>query len=295
MAIHTGYGIKVGGNTIGGITTADDNTGIGVTADTLSSQPYSYFSAVNKIAPKVTFTTKSVYSALGICGLLGVNIKDANLTTWSIPFAEAGLPTNAGAISRTYGYGVLVPRRLSWSKDGDATLDYEALCTSDPTGTYAPVVIGATSPPALTGLNVEVWTLYSVSLQSVAIGDLDSMSLDFGIDAQTGGSGEGGSMYDLESWIRKITPTWTFGGMDVSLLNAAKVPLTGKNVISGTVVLAQRDQGGGLAAGRLTFTTRGILVVDGAASGSSNDPQKVSLKMTTRHDGTNLPIVVAYA
>lgn len=299
-ATHTLYGIEAGtGVLIGGITRQNIATNSQINGEVTSGEVYRRFLSLyqQKITPG--FSTLAIAAALGQVGVSGVSIAD--MTGGLDLFAQKNLcggTRSSGSTHRrfTFSKGILVPRRLSVNHGGDATLDYEAVIAYD--GVNAPVVItdSIALPTGLLGMT-ERFTMAGMTIGSVSVGAKQSWSIDFGIDAV--GEGADSDIYDTCSYIRTIQSQLTVESIDVGLLAAANIPLTGKVATHATtsIYLRKRLSGGtGFVADgtpeHVKITCDGLIVPDNAFTADGGNSGRVSFTLPLRYDGTNAPVII---
>lgn len=294
---HGIYGVGVGATLLGGITRQSLVTNSEVKSEASSGEIYSRFTALyaQRVAP--SFTTRSIASALNVCGALGVSIAglSGGLAVYAQKHTDGG--TRAGASSHrkyTMVKGILVPRTLQVDHQGDATLSYDAIVTYD--GVNDPVVITdlVSLPSGLT--DAERFTLGTAAVGGVTIGQKTGVSIDFGLTVR--GEGADSDVWDTLASIETMHPTITFDGIDVEWCKAANIPLAGKAATHANtaIYLRKRSAGGtfvtNVTAEHVKLTAAGMIVADTLFDGGAGETGKAKLTLRCDYDGTNAPIVV---
>ncbi|MFZ5785119.1 MAG: hypothetical protein ACOY3Y_01645 [Acidobacteriota bacterium] len=293
------YAVSVGDTLLGGITQQNLVTGTEVRSDKNSGDVYARFLALyaQKIAPG--FTTTAIAAALGLCATTGASLADmtGGLKLYAQKHADGGTRT-AGAAHRSYGFarGILLPRQLTVSHQGDATLSYDAVIVSAD-GINAPMTItDATALPASAVGPSERFTLGPVTVGGVALSQKTQLQIDFGIDAVAEGADS--DIWDTLASIREIQSTIRITGSDPEWLKSTNIPLEGKAAthLNTSIYLRKRAHGGTFVAGateeHIKITADGLAYVDQVMSASGNNPSETTLVIATRYDGTNAPLVV---
>lgn len=303
--LHTLYAVHLFADSmgaavlIGGITQLDVPTGTEVRSEPTSGDPYPSHQAIVAQRPRANFTTHHIARALDATGLVGIPLKSVTnfgLRLYAAKYAEGSTPASGSNHLRwTIREGVLVPRRLSVSHQGDATLTYEVLVTYD--GTNAPIV--ATDSVELpTGLvDDERFTLGAVTVGGVPLPQVTGFDIDFGLGAETEGSNS--DVWDTHSSIRTVRPMLTLRGIDATWFKDSVIPLVGR---AGThantaIYLRKRTDDGatfvdGATAEHIKYTACGLAYVDQIFSAQTNQPGEPAVMMPLRYDGTNYPLVV---
>jgi len=299
-ATHTHYGVLLNDTSptlIGNVIRQNIATNSQINGEITSGQVYRSFLALysQKIAPG--FSTYAIASALGSIGVLGLNI--AELASGLDFYAQKNLDgsTRAGTLSHrkfTFVKGLVVPRRLSVDHQGDAVLDYELVVTYD--GTNDPMVItdSISLPSGIT--DNERYTMAGSTIGGVAITGKRRFAIEFGVDAISEGADS--DVWDTIAHIRAVQTELTIDSVDVDLVKAAGIPLTGKAATHAntSIMLRKRAHAGTFVADataeHIELTADGMIIPDDAFSSDGQEPGKVSFRMPLRFDGTNVPLTV---
>ncbi len=294
----TRYGVHTAqvGNDVLRLTAGAVTTGTEVRAEPTAGEVYARHVSMIGQRPGATFSGLSIADMLAVVGLSGVNIANLSggLKVWAGKWAD-GSTRAAGSVHRKYtiNKGLLHLGTLSCEHRGDAKLDLAALATWDTSND--PVVIGDSQPlPALPG--EERFTLGPITLESISLGGLKSLSIDFAVTAETEGSGS--SKWDTQSSIATIIPIITLRGIDIEWLKSTNIPLEGKAATHANTKIYLRKYADGNSyvaddvAEHVKFTAAGLAYIDTALDVSGNDTGETSLVMVCKNDGSNDPIVI---
>ncbi len=298
-ATHTHYAVRLNDTVptlIGGISRQNIATGSQVNGEATSGEVYRRFLALytQKIAPG--FSTFAIASGLTAIAPPGLNI--GGLANGLDFFAQKNLlgGTRAGATSHrqfTFNAGILVPRRLSVEHGGDAVLDYEAVVIHD--GDNAPIVItdSVSLPTPIT--DNERFALGPTTIGSVDVSGKTRVTIDFGLNVI--GQGADGDIWDTFAHVRTQDSTITIESVDVGVIDAAGIPLTGLSAthVTTAIYFRKRTATGFVAnatAEHIQLTADGLIVPDEAFSSDGQSPGKVTFTMPLKFDGTNAPLVI---
>jgi len=294
---HGLYAVEFDATLLPGITQCRVDTGTDVQGDATSGEVYNRWLSVYAQKPKATFASKAIASALDLCGLAGLDVSGlaAGLKLYAQMHARAS--TRAGAASHrkyTLNDGLVVPRTLSVSHRGDATLSYDVLVLYD--GVNDPLVISdaVTLPAGLT--DAERFTLGPITIESVSLTTVQKFDVDFGItgDPDAGDS----SIWDTYCSIRGIKPKITLSGFDVEWLKAANIPLTGKSATHLNTAIYLRKRAAGstfvadVTAEHIKFTAAGLAYIETPFDASDDGVSTTSLVMPLKYDGDNAPLTI---
>lgn len=246
--------------------------------------------------PTATFQSTDIVSALGITSQLGVSI---SAMTAGLKFYLAKMVDEAtadpGSVHRmfTIVQGILVPKSLSGSGDGDVTLDGEATATWD--GTNDPIQISDTAALPVISAAAARFGLGSATIGSVSIGQVNQLSIDFGIELEV--LRDGANIWPEMVIIKSIKPVLSLTGTKISNFAAGGIPLLGKagTHANTTFWLRKRESGATFLADataeHVKFTAAGLAYVE-TVGGSHDQPAELSIKMPLDFDGTNEPLTV---
>lgn len=292
---------------IGGITSINIPPGIETQGDD-SGLKYEQSRSITAIAPVPSFTTKSLRQVLSLLGADGFCYgPDAagEVGPQNTDGTHPGLEIygrkqvdcqvdSSGDAKYTSGAGLLLLNGLSAERGQDVTLDVMSHCLSDVAGT-APLlhVYNATIP---TTFVEEQFTLGHFMIAGIGINEEGmSVSVDFGVDI-TDKLPALGDVYPKSVGVRTVRPTITVTARDPSLIQAAKLALTGADCTHANTVFQFRkreDRATLIAAGtseHVTMTAYGFVVPDEMFSGSGNADASNSFQIRCMDDGTNSPI-----
>lgn len=263
----------------------------------MTGEIYPRHIAIASIKPGAMLKTHALQDWLDQIGLTGKAIASSSqdgLEIYFQKFAANGGPAS-GSVHRslTISSGLIVPRRLTVSHQGDAELTFDVLIIYD--GTNDPIVVAdnvalPSSPP-----DNERFTIGPVDIGGVTINHIRSVEIDFGINARTLGADS--DIYDTRAEIRTINPTITMRGIDVTLLKSAGIPIGGLAATHANTAIyfRKRTQTGFVADAtqeHIEVTAYGLAVIDDAAGQSGDENAETSFRLECAFDGTNTPIVI---
>lgn len=305
--IHGLYAVKIGATTLGGITQQGMPTGTEVRGEPRSGEEYARILAMVAQNPRITFSTEHIATALGACGLAGVDMNTSALTLYAQK-AAAGGSRAAGSVHNSYNvdYGILVPRRLTCDHQGDAALNYEALIAYD--GLVDPIVLSGSAALPAASTTKERFSIGTVKIGAVTLAEVKSIEIDFGITAVQESSDS--DVWPSFAYIQQTQPTITLRGISADWFNAAAVPIGGLSGSHANTIIYLRkrlDGGASWGAGQsfgyvanasavhIKFTAAGLVYVDDGFSANNNTPGEVSLVMPLQYDGSNAPLTIDVA
>lgn len=302
MAITKAYALSVvtlDAAVFNGITAGNIPTGTEVRGQPTSGEALARFASIVAQAPKLLFSTLNIAAALDIVGVMGHIVGAVDqvpnlLSAYYQQFAP-GASRMATSVNQRCDItaGIIVPRTLSVSGNGDATLSYEAFAIFD--GTNIPLIV--TPDVALPAVaDAERFAIGPVTLESIPIPQVTGIDIDFGLSviALT----DGGEIYPTMACIQTVAPKITIKGIDPDWLADAVIPLLGLPITQAntTIFLRKRLFGQTFVldetAEHVSFTAGGIAHIEEAVGGSGQDPATCSLVVTPIWDGTNDVIVV---
>jgi len=263
--------------------------GMEIRREPTSGEVYPRYIAVVAGNPSATFGTYALKIALDAIGLTGLDISTlaTGVELFCNKHADGGTRA-AGGAHRTFtsDKGLVVPQGLDTDHRGDAVLRYNVIPTSN--GTDEPFAISdAATMPALT--DSTRFTLGPVSIGGVTIGQMQSLGIEFGVNAVPESAGS--ELYPSFVSIETIAPVFTCRVSKQSVLAAGAIPMEGKvgTVANTSFYLRKRAAGGtfvaDVTAEHIKMTAAGIAVVSGVSANS------VEIRYEVNYDGTNAPIV----
>ena len=240
------------------------------------------------------FGTHQLAVALAECAQTGHVIENNGLIFYAQKYTKGSTPA-AGSVHRKYtiAEGVLVPRTISCTHQGDAEIIYEAMATYD--GSNAPIVEADSQSLPAAVADSERFTIGGVTIGSVSIDHIRQLDIDFGIMVLLVGADS--DQYDTFAAVRGIAPSITLRGINIEWLKSTAIPWAGKTATHAntTIYLRKRDLDGFVAdetEEHLKFTADGLCVVDTLMDDSGEQPGECSLTLPLRYDGTNSPLTV---
>jgi len=281
---------------VGGITKVAAAAAGQLKAEPTSGSIYTQFVHMVSQSPKMEFDVESIGSWLDLCALGGTSIDGLGngLIFWSAQLAQGSSIAAAGNHrSLTMKSGILVPRSLTVSTQGNAALTYEALVTWDTTND--PYVIADSQNLPSVPLIAETYALGSLALGGVTLDKLASVTLDFGIELDVD---PGAGIWPEGVSIKSTIPKLTVRGQDPEWLKSTNIPLAGLACTHANSILylRRRSSTGFVAdvtAQHVKFTFDGTVHVPEPFSASGADAGETNLELVCEHDGTNAPVTIA--
>lgn len=247
------------------------------------------------------FTTFALPTAIDATGLKALCIATTTEpgVTYYLQKHDACGGVTSGSVHRSLNIqaGVVVPRRLSCSHQGHATIDYDVVIIKE-TGNDAIIISDTAAMPTIPATAGGRWTLGGCSIGGVALSDYTSLEIDFGNSVQTRGTQS--EIWDTYVEVRTHSPTITLTGIDPAWFKASGgVPINGLACTHANTKIYLRhrssDGTGFVADGTAThisFTTAGIATVQRPFTGQATQFSDTSIMITSLDDQTNDPIVV---
>lgn len=290
--------VEIGVSDLGGITRKQIAVGNEIISEGSSGIVYHNYQGVRAIRPGFSFSTKQVGNALTILGAVGSAIDDlTNVVLWALLRDGAGNASGNVHSKYTATEGWIAPTTLSCDHRGDAILEVAGqLIASD--GTTAPWTISRTNAAPTDGSTDQRFTLGGCTIESIAVGQLTQLSINFGLQVVT--EGQDSTIYDTEAYVARVAPSISGTLTDVELLAAAEIPLTGKAATHTNTSIYLRKRAAGSTyvadgtAEHLKFTAAGLCYIENALDDSHDDdgPATINFMMPLKWDGTNLPLVI---
>jgi len=285
MSVTTLHGlapVKIGSAVIAGVTATDNGVNSDIRDEPSSGELAARIQALvgQKVAP--SFTTQDIAAALAACGALGCSLATYPLKLFAQAYGDNGRRAASGHVQYHYQSGLLLPQSLDCNHQGDATLSYQGLVTWD--GAHDPLVIttGATLP-VITATSL--WTLYTAVLGGVAIPQLKSVRINFGIKAETEGADS--DIWDSKPSISAVQPVISVTSSKI----AALLDLLGASG-SCSLVFRERDDGGAFSGHELTLSGSGMTAFQKPFGASGNKPGECTIEARPKFDGVNDPITI---
>jgi hypothetical protein len=283
------FAVQKAATVVGGVTASSLPINSNIGADITSAEIYPRIIFIRGQAPTLTFTTKSLATALTQFPILGTDFSASAFSMWGQKKADGGARSASADHEKwTINGGILVPTTLSVTGQEDAELSYEGTITFK-TPTAAIVRTNATLPTGVT--DADRYALGPLTVAGTALTGMDSYNLDFGITVQS--EVTDGDITPTFAAISMVKPIHTWTGIDATWFNDITLGGTDSTTTVTTQVLRHRLKGGSFGGADLTVTTRGLATIENVFDGRGNDTGKVNLKLESFFDGTNVPVVIA--
>jgi hypothetical protein len=283
QSLHYLAPVKIGNTGLGGITATDNPIRNEIRDEPSSGELTARIQALAGQGFDPSFTTQDIAAALAACGAMGCALAASPLNLYAQAGSDDGRRAAGGHTMYTYQHGLLLPQSLECNHQGDCSLSYAAVVTWD--GVHDPLVVSdGASLPAIDATSL--WTLQSASLGGVAVPQLRSVRLNFGLKAEAEGA-------DSDIWasrpsVSAIQPVITVTTTRISAL----LPLIGD---SGTfsLVFREREEGGTFTAHTLTLSGSGLANFTKPFGARGNRPGEADLEARPKYDGANDPIIIS--
>jgi hypothetical protein len=280
-----------------------------VTTTTDESGTYTTLTrSVQSVAPQITFTTKAVDRALSVIGQYGVCIDSLTpgtlrgLTAFYKRLAtcqDQTVASNAHS-SRAMLAGGVFPLTLSAGSRGESLrLSVEANGSTDGTNGSLALSNAATLPTFAAADKFE-YILAACQIGGVVM-DMTSFNLNFGIEQVERLLGLG-SLEPETAGSRRVSPVIEVAGRDLRLFAASgSIGLSGVAATHANTEFwfKRRVSGGGLVAdgtaAHFVLTMSGLVTCTEGGSASGSSSATTGFRIESIDDGTNAPLVFAFA
>lgn len=263
-----------------------------------SGQIYDEGHAITKVEPIATVVTKAIDAVLAIVGLGGTCFIDDTDPGASIYGKKRGdCLTDVNATDHTqylFGNGLLSLGTLQASRGDDATLSFMVDAITD--GTNAPMVIThGVAIPAVTFAKGQ-WEIALCKIAGTVFKPTD-FTINFNVSKEKPRP-LAPVIWNDRIAVSKVQPTVTIRGIDPSVISAAGIDPSGDSAthLNTLLQLVKRQSGGSYVAAATTehigITVDGLVVVTNPFSVSGQADATVDIEIRTRHDGTNVPILI---
>jgi hypothetical protein len=298
MPVFKAAALKIGSTWIGGISQQTATNEANVQSTPVAGSAYPLQLNINSIKDSFSFQTFNVAAALTALGSLGADLNTNAAELFEIQWTDAG-QIAAGTAHRkmVFAQGRAVPRRLTCRNGEDASLEIMIMGIS-PDGATNPLVIteGVALPAPLDDAR---HTLHSGTFATIGLGCLENVDIDFGIAIESKNCSS--DIFDSRIEISSIVPKISVTTLKADLIGngVSQIPNIGR---SGTHINSNfkfRKRTPRVASFVPNATEEHILItVDGTAvpstmfQSSNNDDGTAVIEITSRFDGTNVPLVI---
>lgn len=287
MATYVLYAVKVGTTHIP-VSDGGHNPQIEAMVEGAASGVDPTFAALRGTAPVVTFTTPALATALGVCGVAGLAVTDANAVVLYYGKLAIGGSYEAGSVhvTVTCNEGMLVLNSISGEHSGPATASYTFHATYD--GTNAAFIIAANvALPSLTAL-AELYSLYAADLDGTQVpvhsGTVSVNPTVLQERAASGAHPTFGAMADMK-------PTLTFSTLAVkTVLDLCGID--NLSVTTGVLYFGLMTSGSAFAATGVSVSANDCLAAFRGIDARHNEAATVNIEVFPTDDGTTLSLTV---
>lgn len=245
-----------------------------------------------------TFDTTGIAKALDVAAFTGKKITSGTVITMFFQ-KTAGGSTRSGATSHVkliMNEGLLMPTGLTVTNDQPAILSFTAIATHD--GANEPLAVTINQSLIGTPSIDQAFTVGPIKLNGTTITEIQSMDMDFGINAQIlGGDGEGEVTY---VYITRIQPRIRAVTLDVeTVLNTFGFGAIAQSATPGeesVAYLRKFDEGSSRVADgtaeHISFLQHQGQIHTSEGSATEDGEATATLVMTPTWDGINDPFLL---
>jgi hypothetical protein len=300
MSISTRYGIY--GASLAGtvIPVSSDRLSLDaqVTSDITSGNTSPTAVHLVGASPKGTITSPSIAAVFDLVGLFGLRISDTPLYLYGQKFgAGAGPASGSNHLRFAMAKGCVYPMSIRCDHQGDAMIELGILAESS-NGTTFPIAVADSQALPTNGTDTARFTLGAVTVGSIALPGIRGFDLQFNLTVEADGADS--DLYPTNIAVVELKPVLTLNGVNPAWFGGSAVPGTG---LCGThantsIYLRKRspcDPSKFVAdatAEHILITACGLCTFDTILEGSGSGRRTNALKVTTKHDGTNQPVVI---
>lgn len=286
---------------IGGVTSMNLRTNAQTITDDSGSL---YPEAISLLSEVVEgqLTTKSIDKILTYIGLAGYCISSdgshLGARLYSRVLNDCKSPGSTANLRYTIGNGLIVVGQIDARRGADATISIMIHPITD--GTNAPVSWTYTgiTLPTTSAIATNQYTLGACKVGAIVLSDLESMTLNFGVQISQK-TPLAGSVWPDSVGVRRIAPVATFRGFDPRLLDdSSGIPLLGKQGTHANTLIQLVKRAGyssfvsAASSVHIALTMNGMATVQDVFSGSGNSEATQEIRLEGSHDGTYVPIVI---
>lgn len=242
---------------------------------------------INQWLAEIGFTGKAITTDTGKPGIV--------LYAQKFDASNAGRASGSNHRSYTIADGFIVPTRLTVDHQGDAELMYDLYIVFD--GTNDPIVVAESqSLPSLVGDDVR-FTLGGCTVANKALSQVRSLEINFNPTVRVESSDS--DVYPTFVSVAGWAPSITLRGVKSNWFDDGTngLDFSGSCTHANTIIwLRKRAQGGAnfvanATAEHIKITAAGIAVVETVQQGATGASVESSVRVETKYDGTNAPIV----
>lgn len=288
--------IEAGSTVIGAVSDVGLPIDTQVIKDPTSGDPYPRWISIEGQDARCevsTFKLKTALSTIPVSGL-DITTLTGRLKVYANKAKRGGTRETGAAHKRfTINDGLLYLMSLAIPDRGSSALRFGALAAYD--GTNEPIVPTANvSLPSM--VDDERWGLGPVVLNGVTVAGLSQVDVDFGVGAVN--EKRDSDVWGRFPYIKDHLASLTLRGVDIDLLDAAKIPFGGKRLLhaNSTIFIKKRKVGETFEANGSTvhikLTVNGMAFIANPMQGASQNPAESTLRLELDYDGTNHPIKV---
>ncbi len=248
-------------------------------------------------------TTKSIDKILTYIGLAGYCIladgSHPGLRLYSRILGDCkSPPASTDNLRYTVATGLVVVGQIDARRGADATISIMIHPITD--GTNAPVswTYSSITLPTTAAIATNQYTLGACKVGAIVLTDLESMTLNFGVQISQK-TPMAGSVWPDSVGVRRIAPVATFRGFDPRLLdNSTGIPLLGKQATHANTLIQLVKRAGyssfvsAASSVHIALTMNGMATVQDVFTGSGNAEATQEIRVEGSHDGTNVPIII---
>lgn len=293
MDTYVLFAVTIDGTVIDGITSQQVGHNIQKAINHNDGSPESRFAGVMSAKPTISFTTVALKKLLDVIGTQGAAISSSVVLFFQKTAANGKRAGSTSHLKLTIAAGLVVPRRLSVSQDGEAQLTAEIFPISSD-GSTSPITYADSQSLAGSPDSAQKYTVGPVKINGTAW-ESQSIEVDFGIDVQT--RSHSGYVYPVHAFINRIHPTIGFTTLDAGILATFGIPGAAQGSTDSVVYFRKLAEGSTRDADNssthvsLTID-EGLITVDGGQASDGGDAT-FSGMIDVTYDGSNAPLVLS--
>ena len=269
--------------TLGGITAYSLNPGLNTLIAAGGGVVDPTFSALMTAGTVFSFTSRDIGTLLAAAGIAGAE------ATTVVAFLQnlAAYGTRGGASLHTkitIGKAFLVPRTLTATAGGEATISYDVIAISAD-GTTAPIAVLASQTLTEGGGTSAAFTAGPCSINGTAL-TVASITVDFGLDVRP--VIDDANVYPTSAYIANRRPTISISSPDMAALATITAAGVVQSATDSVVYFAQLEEGATRKAGstHISLTVDDGRIEIGSLSGSDGEPVGSEIVIKPISDGT---------
>lgn len=248
---------------------------------------YNAFAAVNEAKPVARFTGIKIAEILTLVGSDFYADADTYALDMWLKEADAFATHAATGPKISITKGLIVPRTLSAEQGREARIECEVVMGGNE-GNAPWTYTADQSYPTGDDMD-ELFTIGGVTVNDVAVNDVQQSQVDFGLAAQVVMAD--GLVYPTLVYVQGYDPTITFRTLNLDLMST--LGIAGANNSCAVTYLKCAEGGVRAGSGDQTVTANQARVTARQISASHRQNAMLEVTVTPTYNGTNAPLVVS--